>query len=77
MTFYGRHGHSDWFRRNWPELHQRWRHWVYERCEFFSKYEPLNPLRDEPIQTHNSMRLIMDDKLQRAFQNHMLRGYFP
>ena len=49
LTFYGRYGHSDWIRKNWPELHQRWHHWRMERCEYFAKYESFKPLRDEPI----------------------------
>ncbi len=49
---------------------------MVERCEWYAMYETgNNALRDETIETFNTIRLIFDDGLQRKIQNFMLTGY--
>ena len=75
LTFYGRYGFSEWIKINWNEVHQRWRHWSAERCEYLAKHEPTTPMRDVVISTYETTRLIVGDDIQRILQNHILQGY--
>ena len=75
FTFYGRWGPSQWIGKNWPEVHCKWIQWEVERTEYYSKYEPLNTVRDVALQTYGSVRVLLNDDTQRALLNHIMKPY--
>jgi hypothetical protein len=75
LLFYGKWGMSKWVETNWPEVHQRWKHWMLVRFEYYAKVEPTTAIRDEPMDTHEKTRLILSHDFERALHNHILGDY--